>query len=265
MTLLEEQKKKTPLSLATLFSSLFLLLLLLLPLLRQLPHPVVVAPAHVVVPGHLPVGALERGQVVREQAVVPLRDRPRGLADDAPPPARRGARGARLAGLGQRVQPRLLVQRLRRQDVQWGRHQLHPHGRLLGRRGLGGPHRVLDPQHAVEGEAGQLDVGAALEGLWGQPALDVFDELVPDGVGEAGDRGAAVGFLGHAGKDGVRVVGGHHGLEAVVGVAVSAVERPADLAVEGLEVDAGGLGDVAHDRVDELGLLLLFFFLKEKN
>ena len=39
-------------------------------------------------------------------------------------------------------------------------------------------------------------------------------------------------------------------------MAVLAVQRPSDALVERLEVDPEGLGNVAHDRVDELGLVV---------
>jgi len=58
-----KQKKVSPFLSFSLSLSLSLSLRPLL-LLREVPHPLVVAPAHVVVPGHLLVGALEGQEVV---------------------------------------------------------------------------------------------------------------------------------------------------------------------------------------------------------
>lgn len=45
-------------------------------------------------------------------------------------------------------------------------------------------------------------------------------------------------------------------LESIVRVAVFAVQGPGDLLVEGLKRGLGGLGDVAHDRVNSLALVV---------
>jgi len=61
-------------------------------------------------------------------------------------------------------------------------------------------------------------------------------------------------LVGQCVEDGVGV--GDDELEGLEGVAVLAVERPANALVEGLEVDLERLGDVAHDGVHELGFVV---------
>jgi hypothetical protein len=61
-------------------------------------------------------------------------------------------------------------------------------------------------------------------------------------------------LVGQRVEDGIGV--GNDELEGLEGVAVLAVERPANALVERLEVDLEGLGDVAHDGVHELGLVV---------
>jgi len=116
-------------------------------------------------------------------------------------------------------------------------------------------------QNPVELEALHLDISPNLERLRCHPPPDVLHQGV---LHLRRQRRHLLGHLlpvrphllhlpGQAIENRVRIR--HNQLERLESVAVLAVQRPADVNVEVLEIEAHGLGDVAHDGVDELGLV----------
>lgn len=88
-----------------------------------------------------------------------------------------------------------------------------------------------------------LDIRSHLGGLGCQPLADICLQLLLDNVVGEGDVVPHVGI-------------GDGELEGVDRVSVLLVERPANVLVEVLDRCAGLLGDVAHDGVHHLGLVV---------
>ena len=97
---------------------------------------------------------------------------------------------------------------------------------------------LLDCVDSLVCEAGDLNVSPDLDGLGGQAALDVLEEVRLDLLGHLDFREGVLGALS-------RLEGQ---LESVVGVAVLLVQRPADLGVEVLEIELPLVREVSEAR-----------------
>lgn len=129
--------------------------------------------------------------------------------------------------------------------------------------GLGGSERGLDSIDTLIAEAGDFDVGTDLGGLRGESLADVQLQLVVDDLVRECDllphlgvaMSRSVSFL-----DIIQLVQSSdirdRQLESVNGVAVFAVQGPGYALIQRLDGCLGLLGNVSHDGVDHLALVV---------
>lgn len=161
-----------------------------------------------------------------------------------------------------------LVQTLAGEDIEGRSHKSDLDLVLGGVVGLGGAQGGLDGVDSIVAEASDLDIGTDLGGVGSELLADVKLKLVLHGVavelGVIPDIGVTGGFPSDIGCPANNYPFGDGSinnirdgeLEGIVRVAVFAVQGPCDLLVESLQRGLGGLGDVAHDGVHGLALVV---------
>lgn len=140
---------------------------------------------------------------------------------------------------------------------------------VLGVTSLRSAESSLDRIDTLITEARNLDIGTDLGGLRSQTLADVGLELLSDGLGGELDIIPDIGVPSHPCQHSVQYRHSSHQhmpvsrsdvrdrkLESIKRVAVFLIEGPSYRLVELLDGDQSLLGDVTHDRVDDLALVV---------